>query len=134
MAKSLLTQTDLTPDSFETFWSRLWSYGCHCFDKDTDRPLSALHHGEPVDRLDSACRNYKRCQACASEQYGENCIGEMIHYDYFSVGGHNGEPIQHIHVTSSTDSCEHKIFECDHRFALEMLEYHEVKITKKKLD
>ena len=26
----------------------------------------------------------------------------------------------------TNDQCQHTIFECDHRFAIEMLEYHEV--------
>merc|ERR1739838_222559 len=134
MSKHLLTHSDLTPDSFETFWSRLWSYGCHCFDADTDRPLSALHHGEPVDRLDSACRNYKRCQACAREKYGENCIGEFVNYEYIPVDPGNGEPIRHIHISRSSDNCEHKIYDCDHRFAFEMLEYHEVNLNYTTVD
>ena len=133
MAESLLLETDLDHDSFETFWSRLWSYGCHCFDANTDRPLSALHHGEPVDRLDAACRNHKRCQACAAEQYGPECIGEIVDYSYILVGG-NGEPVQHISIARSNESCEHKIYECDHRFALEMQAYHEINLNYTTVD
>ena len=128
MARSLLTQSSLSPNAFDKFWSQLWSYGCHCFDKDTDRPLSSMGKGEPMDKLDSACRNYKRCQQCASQVYGDNCIGELVEYDYVSVGG-GSEPLRHILLTNEPeDSCEHKIFECDHRFALDMLEHHEINL------
>jgi len=135
MAKSLLTHVDLDSSSFETFWSQLWSYGCHCFDADTDRPLSAMHHGEPVDKLDSACRNYKRCQACAAEEYGPDCIGELVDYEYIPIEDPNRELVpRHIHLASQSNSCAHKIFECDHRFALEMLEYHEINLNYTRVD
>ena len=29
MSRELLTEANMTPNQFETFWSSLWSYGCH---------------------------------------------------------------------------------------------------------
>ena len=71
------------PGGFEEYWSQIWSYGCHCFSADSDRPLSEMGVGVPVDHIDTSCRNYKRCQYCVAEKYngttpiGE-CIGEFI--------------------------------------------------------
>jgi len=39
---------------FNTFWSRLWSYGCHCFSADSDRPMSEMGFGIPVDGVGAA--------------------------------------------------------------------------------
>ena len=49
----------------------------------SDRPLSEMGVGVPVDHIDAACRQYKRCQHCVAHQFngttpiGE-CIGEFI--------------------------------------------------------
>ena len=82
-----------------------------------------------MDKLDAACRNYKRCQKCASDKYGEDCIGELTEYDYVSFGGQNGTPLQHVRIGGDPGSCEQAIFECDHRFALDMAEYHIVNLN-----
>ena len=125
IARELMTQNAMSESQFDDFWSALWSYGCHCFDKDTDRPMSTMGFGAPVDKLDIACRNYKRCQACAKEQHGEQCVTEMVQYSYITMGG-GDEPFRHVQVSADFESCEHKIFECDHRLAVEFLEYHEI--------
>ena len=125
MAKELLTQSLLTDESFEKFWNQLFSYGCHCFDHGSDRPLSTMGSGKPRDQLDAACRNYKRCQACATQHYGSECISELVEYDYISIGGED-EPLRHFQVKDDFNSCAHKIFECDHRFATELLDYHTI--------
>lgn len=125
MAKELLTQSLLTDESFEKFWNQLFSYGCHCFDHGSDRPLSTMGSGKPRDQLDAACRNYKRCQACATHYYGSECISELVEYDYISIGGED-EPLRHFQVKDDFNSCAHKIFECDHRFATELLDYHTI--------
>ena len=89
IARQLLTGEDtmgdwkLSANGFEQFWSQIWSYGCHCSSKDSDRPMSEMGVGVPVDHIDTSCRNYKRCQYCVAEKYngttpiGE-CIGEFI--------------------------------------------------------
>lgn len=125
MARELITQADMSHAQFDDFWSALWSYGCHCFDKDTDRPMSSMGFGEPVDPLDVACRNYKRCQACAQEKFGDQCVTELITYHYITVGG-GDEPLRHMQISADKNTCEHTIFECDHRLALDFLEYHEI--------
>ena len=35
------------------------AYGCNCNFLRGDRPLTQLGHGQPVDALDTTCKNYK---------------------------------------------------------------------------
>jgi len=106
---------------FNTFWSRLWSYGCHCFSADSDRPMSEMGFGIPVDGVDSACRAYKRCQRCVSQQYngttpiGE-CIGEFVRYRW--VEGMDGYPA----YAGQGNTCEEGLFQCDYNFAMDLFD------------
>ena len=70
---------------------KYWTYGCNCHILG-DRPMSDPGYGPPVDRLDSVCKQYKDCNKCARERFGESCIGELVQYRYgqnVSVLGHN---------------------------------------------
>ena len=60
---------------------KYWTYGCHCFLLG-DRPMSEMGKGRPVDALDNKCKNYKDCQKCVREEYGEACIGEFVRYTW----------------------------------------------------
>ena len=58
-----------------------WAYGCHCFLLG-DRAMSEMGKGKPVDALDNKCKNYKDCQKCVREKYGDACIGEFVRYTW----------------------------------------------------
>ena len=60
---------------------KYWTYGCNCHVMG-DRPMSDPGFGPPVDKLDSVCKQYKDCNKCAREKYGETCIGELVQYRY----------------------------------------------------
>ena len=60
---------------------KYWTYGCNCHILG-DRPMSDPGYGPPVDRLDSVCKQYKDCNKCARERFGESCIGELVQYRY----------------------------------------------------
>ena len=60
---------------------KYWAYGCNCHVLG-DRPMSDPGFGPPVDRLDSVCKQYKDCNKCAREKFGESCIGEIVQYRY----------------------------------------------------
>ena len=60
---------------------KYWTYGCNCHVLG-DRPMSDPGFGPPVDRLDSVCKQYKDCNKCAREKFGESCIGEIVQYRY----------------------------------------------------
>ena len=60
---------------------KYWTYGCNCHVLG-DRPMSDPGFGPPVDKLDSVCKQYKDCNKCAREKFGESCIGELVEYRY----------------------------------------------------
>ena len=60
---------------------KYWTYGCNCHVLG-DRPMSDPGFGPPVDRLDSVCKQYKDCNKCAREKFGDTCIGEIVQYRY----------------------------------------------------
>ncbi|CAG5110991.1 Oidioi.mRNA.OKI2018_I69.chr2.g5332.t2.cds [Oikopleura dioica] len=64
-----------TNDNLEL--NMLWGYGCHCFTFN-DRPLSTMGSGQPRDQLDRHCKEYKECQRCARDRFGDECVPEII--------------------------------------------------------
>ena len=44
--------------------------------------MSEMGKGKPVDALDNKCKNYKDCQKCVREKYGDACIGEFVRYTW----------------------------------------------------
>ena len=56
-----------TPDFDER---KYWAYGCNCLILG-DRPMSDPGFGRPVDPLDAICKQYKDCQKCVKQQFGE---------------------------------------------------------------
>ena len=60
---------------------KYWTYGCNCHFLG-DRPMSDPGFGPPVDRLDGVCKQYKDCNKCAREKFGESCVGEIVLYRY----------------------------------------------------
>lgn len=88
---------------------KYWTYGCHCLILG-DRPMSDPGHGRPVDALDVVCKQYKDCQRCARERFGDTCIGEFVKYRY---GERNGEKF----CRNQADTCERALCECDLQFA-----------------
>lgn len=49
---------------------KYWAYGCNCLILG-DRPMSDPGFGKPVDSLDSICKQYKDCQKCVKQKFGE---------------------------------------------------------------
>lgn len=88
---------------------KYWTYGCQCLILG-DRPMSDPGHGPPVDSLDRVCKEYKDCQKCARQEFGEMCIGEFVRYRY---GERNGEKF----CRDSVNSCDRALCECDLAFA-----------------
>ena len=65
--------------------------------------MSDMHtYGSPVDALDRGCKNYKDCQRCTREHFGEMCAGEFVEYR-FRV--ENGEI-----VSSLVNLCSYTFF------------------------
>ena len=56
-----------TPDFDER---KYWAYGCNCLILG-DRPMSDPGFGKPVDSLDAICKQYKDCQKCVKNKFGE---------------------------------------------------------------
>lgn len=87
-----------------------WTYGCNCLMLG-DRPMSEAGKGQPVDELDTVCKQYKDCLKCASSTYGDTCIGELIRYDMDMTSG----PL----CTNAAGTCGRDLCECDKLFAEE---------------
>jgi hypothetical protein len=111
--------------------NKYWAYGCHCLSM-TDRVLSSMGHGKPVDALDRACRQYKECQKCAFEAHptdnagtdGEGrgeygCIGEAVQYSWRKVGNKEHPNYPHMESKDINNSCQRDLFLCDAQFAIE---------------
>ena len=77
---------------------KYWAYGCNCLILG-DRPMSDPGFGRPVDPLDQICKQYKvifrfvclsaktlkllkDCQKCVKREFGDECIGEFVKYDW----------------------------------------------------
>merc|ERR1712003_180685 len=84
------------------------NYGCHCFT--AGEYTSQIGKGAPLDAVDSVCLKYKQCLKCAAEEFGDNCINEMVSYDA-NMNGAQPE------CTSIAGSCKRKLCECDKEFA-----------------
>ena len=87
---------------------KYWAYGCQCLILG-DRPMSDPGHGKPVDNLDTVCKQYKDCQKCARERFGQTCIGEFVRYKY---GEKNGDKF----CKDQPDTCKRALCECDLQF------------------
>lgn len=88
---------------------KYWAYGCNCLILG-DRPMSEMGKGKPVDDLDFICRDYKSCQRCARMEFGKDCIGEMVKYNWKSI---NGEVV----CTDDAGTCKRNLCECDLDYA-----------------
>ena len=116
-----------------------WAYGCNCFILG-DRPLGSPGYGQPVDALDMVCKQYKvnnnnmynniviliililfpkDCQKCVRREYGDQCIGEFVKYDWRV---RRGQP----ECTNEPGTCERNLCECDLDFARKMPSQYEV--------
>jgi len=87
-----------------------WAYGCHCFLLG-DRAMSEMGKGKPVDALDNKCKNYKDCQKCVREKYGDACIGEFVRYTW-KWDGKKKDFVS----KNDDDTCEKELFMCDVEF------------------
>lgn len=85
-------------------------YGCNCPELG-DRPLSDPGKGAPVDPLDKVCQKFKRCTRCAKDEFGEDCISEMIRYKFNKADAT---------CKDTAGSCERSLCECDRMFAFEI--------------
>lgn len=88
---------------------KYWTYGCQCLMLG-DRAMSDPGHGHPISPLDATCKEYKDCQRCARDRFGDQCIGEFVKYRY---GERNGEKV----CKNQPDTCERALCECDLQFA-----------------
>jgi hypothetical protein len=82
-------------------------YGCHCLSF-SDRPMSNMGRGAPLDEVDSVCLKYKQCLKCASAEFGDSCIPETTTY---------GANVNNEQCGSNPGTCSRKICECDKEFA-----------------
>merc|ERR1712223_252391 len=87
-----------------------WAYGCHCFLLG-DRPMSAMGKGSPVDALDNRCKAYKDCQKCVREKHGDDCIGEMVSYQW-----RWNSKLGQLQGRDAHGSCSRELMECDKKF------------------
>lgn len=63
---------------------KFWTYGCNCLLLG-DRPMSDPGLGPAVDELDGTCKQYKDCNKCVQEQFGETCIQEFTAYSFIAA-------------------------------------------------
>merc|ERR1711892_1305407 len=62
--------------------------------------------------FDGTCKQYKDCNKCAQEQFGDTCIQEFTAYSFTSA-------TNSIQCTDEPNSCKRALCECDSRFANE---------------
>ena len=84
-------------------------YGCHCFTT-SDRPMSDMGKGAPVDKIDSVCLKYKQCLKCAMNEFSESCMNELVLYGVAMNGNQQ-------HCMDKAGTCGRKLCECDKEFA-----------------
>lgn len=97
---------------------KYWAYGCNCLILG-DRPMSDPGFGKPVDALDAICKQYKDCQKCVKQKFGETCIGEFVRYRWQKRKGN-------IQCTDAAGTCERNLCECDLDFAKRMPSQYDV--------
>lgn len=90
--------------------SMITNYGCNCPELG-DRPLSDQGKGMPVDPLDKVCQKFKQCTKCAKEEFGEDCISEIIKYKFNKSDAN---------CKDTSGSCERALCECDRMFAFDL--------------
>jgi len=84
-------------------------YGCHCFTT-SDRPMSDMGKGRPVDEIDSVCLKYKQCLKCARNEFSDSCMNEFV---FYGVAMNGNQP----QCTDEAGTCGRKLCECDKEFA-----------------
>jgi len=97
-----------------------WAYGCHCFLLG-DRPMSAMGKGSPVDALDNRCKAYKDCQKCVREKHGDDCIGEMVSYQW-----RWSSKLGELQGRDASGSCPRELMECDKKFVYDTFQNKDV--------
>lgn len=95
---------------------KYWAYGCQCLILG-DRPMSDMGHGKPIDGLDVQCHKYKQCQKCVRKEFGSECIGEFVKYNW-SVKSRNKE----AYCENAAGTCARALCECDLDFAKKLTE------------
>jgi len=94
---------------------KYWTYGCHCMMLG-DRPMSEMGRGVPVDNLDVGCQAYKNCQKCVRLEHGDDCIGEMVQYQW-----KYSKKLVDFMSRDAAGSCARELFECDLQFVKDTL-------------
>jgi hypothetical protein len=89
---------------------KYWAYGCHCLMLG-DRPMSEMGKGTPTDSLDNGCKAWKDCQKCVRDEYGEQCIGEFVRYQW-----KYSSKAQDFISRNDVNTCGRALFECDLKF------------------
>jgi len=87
------------------------SYGCNCHYIVGDRPMSTPGYGQAIDDLDAVCKDHKSCLNCVEEEFGDQCIGELVNYN-FDIEAGDG-----ITCLNAPGTCERALCECDKKFS-----------------
>jgi len=64
--------------------------------------------GQPRDQLDRHCKEYKECQRCARDRFGDECVPEIVKYKWT-----NSTSTDHLQCGDAPATCERALCECD---------------------
>ena len=70
--------------------------------------------GQPRDQLDRHCKEYKECQRCARDRFGDECVPEIVKYEWKNS---TSTLADHLQCGDAPATCERALCECDKAFS-----------------
>ena len=68
--------------------------------------------GQPRDPLDRHCKEYKECQRCARDRFGDECVPEIVKYEWKNSTSTTSS-VDHLQCGDAPSTCERALCECD---------------------
>merc|ERR1712113_205653 len=97
---------------YEPVFSKYCFYGCWCMPAGGADITKTW--GQPVDEIDSKCRDRQMCYKCAKMDYGSTCK-ETNGYSFKGYINKSGD--RAIRCTNKRDTCSRALCECDKKLA-----------------
>jgi hypothetical protein len=105
----------------EQKFGRYCYYGCYCLPEGSHN-IASGGYGKPLDAIDTACFDFKKCYQCLQDEHDNQCGGEDVGYRMDLNTDSDGK--NWVECTNKIGSCRYNVCQCDKQLA-EQLAIHE---------
>lgn len=104
-------------DNDDREWGRYCPYGCHCMVNGPNDMMSGA--GQPVDKVDSACKRHQECISCAMADFGADVCPWWKPYKMSAMQDtETGEKV--LVCDDAPNFCKRSLCECDTQLAQDL--------------